>query len=156
MLTSTEIERWMHEALKEANRAMYSKEVPIGCVIIYNNQIIGRGYNQVEGLQDPTAHAEMIAITSASNTIKSRRLNGSTIFVTKEPCAMCAGAIVNARIDNIIFGAYDNEAGSCSSIYQLCKEPRFNHQVKSIHGGILSDECEFLLKDFFKKQRDIN
>jgi len=156
MLTSTEIERWMYEAIKEANRAMYSKEIPIGCVIIYNNQIIGRGYNQVEGLQDPTAHAEMIAITSASNTIKSRRLNGTTIFVTKEPCAMCAGAIVNARIENIIFGAYDNESGSCSSIYQLCKEPRFNHQVKSIHGGILSDECEFLLKDFFKKQRDIN
>ena len=144
----------MHEAIKEANRAMYCKEVPIGCVIVYNNQIIGRGYNQVEGLQDPTAHAEMIAITSASNTIKSRRLNGATIFVTKEPCAMCAGAIVNSRIENIIFGAYDDEAGSCSSIYQLCKEPRFNHQVKSIHGGILSDECEFLLKDFFKKQRE--
>jgi len=150
------IEIWMQEALKEARKALDIKEVPVGCVIVYNNQIIGRGHNQVENLNDPTAHAEMIAITSASNTIKSRRLNGTTIFITKEPCPMCSGAIVNARIENIIFGAYDPDAGCCSSLYQLCKEPRFNHQVKSIQGGILLDECKFILKDFFRKKRELN
>tara|TARA_B100000945_G_C20307068_1_gene560891 strand:- start:45 stop:515 length:471 start_codon:yes stop_codon:yes gene_type:complete len=156
MLSNINIERWMKEALKEANSALSFKEVPIGSVVVYNNQVVGRGFNQVERLQDSTAHAEMIAIKSASNTLGSRRLNGTTIFITKEPCAMCAGAIVNSRIDHIVFGMYDQDAGACSSIYQLCKEPRFNHQVKSIHGGVMSNECEYLIKDFFKKKRQIN
>tara|TARA_Y100001970_G_scaffold291013_1_gene426695 strand:- start:808 stop:1278 length:471 start_codon:yes stop_codon:yes gene_type:complete len=145
-------ENWMRFAFKEAEKAYQNNEVPIGSIIIKDETIIGRGYNQCEGLNDPTAHAEMIAITSASNTLKSWRLTDCTLYVTKEPCAMCSGALINARVSMVVFGAYDDEEGCCGSFYQLCQEPKFNHQL-SIRGGIMEDSCKHILIDFFREKR---
>ena len=108
-------EYWMLQALHEAEKAYEADEVPVGAVVVYEDRIIGRGYNQREQLNDPTAHAEIIAITAAANTLEDWRLNNCTLFVTKEPCPMCAGAIVNARLKMVIFGCYDEEAGCCGS-----------------------------------------
>ncbi len=143
----------MQLAIREANIALKEDEIPIGSVVIKNGQVIGRGYNQREQLKDPTAHAEMIALTSASNTIGNWRLTDCELYVTKEPCPMCAGAIMNARISFVGFGVYDDQAGCCGSLYQLCREPRFNHQ-SIVQGGILEDECRELLNRFFEKRRN--
>ncbi|MDP7128788.1 MAG: nucleoside deaminase, partial [Candidatus Marinimicrobia bacterium] len=121
-------------------------------VVVYEDRIIGRGYNQREQLNDPTAHAEIIAITAAANTLEDWRLNNCTLFVTKEPCPMCAGAIVNARLKMVIFGCYDEEAGCCGSLYQLCGDPRFKTKV-SVKGGVLEKQSISLIQDFFKLQR---
>ncbi|MDP7128514.1 MAG: nucleoside deaminase, partial [Candidatus Marinimicrobia bacterium] len=126
----------MLQALHEAEKAYEADEVPVGAVVVYEDRIIGRGYNQREQLNDPTAHAEIIAITAAANTLEDWRLNNCTLFVTKEPCPMCAGAIVNARLKMVIFGCYDEEAGCCGSLYQLCGDPRFKTKV-SVKGGVL-------------------
>ena len=142
----------MFLALLEANKAYDLEEVPIGAVVIKDGRIIGKGYNQTEQLKDPTAHAEIIAITSAANTLNDWRLIDCEIYVTKEPCSMCAGAILNARIKSVFFGAYDEKEGCCGSLYQICHDPRFKHQT-SVSGGILEDDCKQLLKDFFKLKR---
>ena len=142
-------QKWMTIALKEAKIALKNKEFPVGAIIVQNNQIIGRGYNQVELLQDATAHAEMIAITSATNSLKNWRLNDCDIYVTLEPCCMCAGAIIKSRLKNVFFGAYNKSEGCVSSLYNICNDPRFNHQ-SGIKGGILVDECAYLLHSFFE------
>ena len=142
-------ESWMKLALVEARKAFRDKEVPRGAIIVKNNKIVSKGYNQVELLKDSTAHAEMIAITSASNTLNNWRLNECDIYVTLEPCSMCAGAIIKSRITNIFFGAYNNSDGCVSSLYNLCSDSRFNHQ-SGIEGGILEEECGYLLTSFFK------
>lgn len=145
-------EKWMKFAFAQAEKAFDKNEVPIGSIIVSNEGIIGRGYNQCESLNDPTAHAEIIAITSASNTLKNWRLSDCTLYVTKEPCAMCSGALINARVSMVVFGAYDDKEGCCGSLYQLCQEPRFNHQL-SIKGGIMEEPCKGIIKEFFNKKR---
>ena len=145
--------KWMKVAFREAEKAFEQDEVPIGAVVVQNGQIIGRGYNQCESLIDPTAHAEIIAITSAANTIKEWRLKDCQLYVTKEPCPMCAGALVNARINMVIFGMYDEKEGCCGSLYQLCRDNRFKHQL-TVKGGIMEDACTLIIQEFFKKQRE--
>ncbi len=145
--------KWMKVAFREAEKAFEQDEVPIGAVVVQNGQIIGRGYNQCESLIDPTAHAEIIAITSASNTIKDWRLKDCQLYVTKEPCPMCAGALINARINMVIFGMYDEKEGCCGSLYQLCRDNRFKHQL-TVKGGIMEDACTLIIQEFFKKQRE--
>jgi len=145
--------KWMKVAFREAEKAFEQDEVPIGAVVVQNGQIIGRGYNQCESLIDPTAHAEIIAITSASNTIKDWRLKDCQLYVTKEPCPMCAGALINARINMVIFGMYDEKEGCCGSLYQLCRDNRFKHQL-TVKGGIMEDACTLMIQEFFKKQRE--
>ena len=132
--------KWMNSAIEQAVIAYEQKEVPIGSVIVSEGKIIGRGYNKVESLKDPTAHAELIAITSASNTLGDWRLIDCDLYVTLEPCIMCSGAIVNARIKNIFFGAYDSKYGAVSSMYNLCNDTRLNHQ-SGVKGGILEKEA---------------
>ena len=145
--------KWMKAAFREAEKAFEQDEVPIGAVVVQHGQIIGRGYNQCESLIDPTAHAEIIAITSAANTIKDWRLKDCQLYVTKEPCPMCAGALVNARINMVIFGMYDEKEGCCGSLYQLCRDNRFKHQL-TVKGGIMEDACTLIIQEFFKKQRE--
>ena len=140
---------WMRIALKEAEIAFESKEIPIGAIIIKNNKIISKAHNQVELLKDSTAHAEILAITSASSRLDNWRLSECDMYVTLEPCAMCAGAIVKSRLRNIFFGCYNKYEGCVSSVYNLCNEPKFNHQ-SGIKGGILEEECSDLLNAFFK------
>ena len=144
---------WMKQALIQAQKAFEAEEIPIGAIVVHNGKIIGRGYNQREQLNDPTAHAEIIAITAAANTIGDWRLNNCSLYVTKEPCPMCAGAIINSRLEMVIFGTYDEETGCCGSLYQLCGDPRFKTKV-AVKGGILEKESLSLIKDFFKIRRD--
>jgi tRNA(adenine34) deaminase len=151
----TEHERWMELALREAEQAYRRKEVPIGAVAVHNGRIIGRGYNQIESLQDPTAHAEMIAITAAATHQGSRRLEDCTLYVTLEPCAMCAGAIVQARIPTLVFGAHDPKAGACGTLFNIVQDDRLNHRV-ALFGGVEESRCGALLKDFFAAVRGNN
>ncbi len=148
----TEDERWMESAIREAEQALKRKEVPIGAVIVHEGRIIGRGYNQTETLQDPTAHAEIIAITAAASGLGSRRLEGCTLYVTLEPCAMCAGAIVLARIPRLVYATADPKAGACGTLYNLVQDQRLNHRVELVR-GILEPRCGALLKEFFKLVR---
>jgi tRNA(adenine34) deaminase len=148
----TEDERWMESALREAEQALKRKEVPIGAVIVHEGKIIGRGYNQIESLQDPTAHAEMIAITAACAGLGNRRLEGCVLYVTLEPCAMCAGAIVQARIPRVVFGAFDPKAGACGTLYNIVQDDRLNHRVELVN-GVSQERCAGLLSDFFKSVR---
>ena len=145
-------EIYISEALKEAEKAFNEDEVPVGAVIVYKNRVIARGHNQVERLKDPTAHAEMIALTSAANFLGTKWLNGSTLYVTIEPCSMCAGALVLARIQNIRFGAKDPKTGACGSVINIVNNKKLNHRIE-VKGGILEEECSLLLKKFFKKKR---
>jgi len=140
-------------ALREAQRAFKAGEVPIGAVVVQGKIVIGRGFNQREALHDPTAHAEILAITAAANHLGDWRLSGCTLYVTKEPCPMCAGAIVNSRLERLVFGAWDEQAGCCGSLYQLCRDPRFNHQVEVV-GGVMETECRSLLQEFFQRRRE--
>ena len=144
----------MEIALQEAVKALQVDEVPIGAVVLQNNTVIGRGYNQRETLKDPTAHAEMIAITAAANTKGDWRLDACVLYVTKEPCPMCAGAIVNSRLKMVVFGCYDEQEGCCGSLYQLCGDPRFKTQV-TVKGGVLENECLALIQEFFQTKRII-
>ena len=148
-----DFEYWMQYALVQAEKAYEAGEVPVGAVVVFKNRIIGRGYNQREQFNDPTAHAEIIAITAAANTLEDWRLNDCFLFVTKEPCPMCAGAIVNARFKMVVFGCYDEEAGCCGSLYQLCGDPRFKTKV-AVKGGVLEKRSLSLIQDFFKLQRN--
>jgi len=142
----------MQEALKEAKSALKEDEVPIGAVVVYKDKIIGRAHNQVERLKDPTAHAEMLAITCATNSLNTKWLNGASLYVTIEPCSMCAGALVLSRVKNLYFGAKDPKAGACSSVVNIVNHKKLNHRI-NVKGGILEKECSSLLKDFFKKKR---
>ena len=148
-------EYWMELAFREAEKAYQAREVPVGAIVVYENRIIGRGYNQIEQLQDPTAHAEIIAITAAADYLGSRRLLDTVMYVTLEPCAMCAGAIVLARIPMLVFGTVDPKTGACGSVMNIVQEDRLNHRV-SIVSGVLENKCSMILKDFFKKLRDVN
>ena len=148
----TDDERWMDSALREAEQAYKKKEVPIGAVDVQNSRIIGRGYNQIESLRDPTAHAEMIAITAAATQIGGRRLENCTLYVTLEPCPMCAGAIVLARIPRLVFGAWDAKAGACGTLFNIVQDERLNHRVEVV-GGISEAKCSDILKEFFSKVR---
>jgi tRNA(adenine34) deaminase len=150
----TQHEQWMKAALREAQRAFDADEVPVGAVIVFERKIIGCGYNQIEQLKDPTAHAEMIAITAASNHLQSRRLEQCTLYVTLEPCPMCAGAIVLARIPTLVFGVFDPKAGACGTLYNITEDKRLNHTVHVV-GGVCDRESEALLKSFFGKVRTV-
>lgn len=152
MLFSEDKYRFMYAALQEAERAFVNDEVPVGAVIVYNNKIIGRGYNQVEKLHDATAHAEMIALTSASNYLKNWRLNECSIYVTLEPCIMCTGALLSSRIKELYFAASDSKFGACGSVHNLAEASKVNHSIK-VYGGILSKESEELLRSFFTAKR---
>jgi tRNA(adenine34) deaminase len=147
-------QQWMREAIAEANRAQALDEVPIGCVIVHEptGQIIGRGHNLRETQSDPTAHAEIIAMRQAAKTQGHWRLLDCTIVVTLEPCPMCAGAIVNARIPRLVYGCDDPKAGAVRTLFQLCEDARLNHRV-DVTPGVLAEECGRLLRDFFKAQR---
>ena len=152
MLDSGIYEKWMKYALLEAIKAFDSGEVPIGCIIVKNNKIIGKGYNQVETLSDATAHAEMIAITSASSTNEDWRLDECFLFVTKEPCAMCAGAILNSRVKAIIYGLPDKDSGACGSYYDICRDNKQNN-FPIIKGGVLKEDSRSLISEFFQNRR---
>lgn len=140
----------MREAIKEAQASTY--EVPIGAIIVYENSIIARGHNLVETDQDPTDHAEIIAIKEASKTLGSWRLLDTTMYVTLEPCPMCAGAIINSRIKRLVVGAMDPKRGCCGSVYNIVDNEIFNHRVELVT-GVMEDESRKLLQDFFKKRR---
>ncbi len=153
MLFSEESYKYMYAALQEAEKALEEDEVPVGAVVVHNNRIIGRGYNQVERLNDPTAHAEMIAVTAASNNLGSWRLNECDIYVTLEPCIMCTGALLSARIVNLYFAAFDPKFGACGSVYNLAEEGKYNHKL-NVYTGIYSAESLSMLKSFFGKIRN--
>lgn len=148
----TQHEIWMQHALKEAEKAYDKEEIPLGAVIVFENRIIAKGHNQVETLKDPTAHAEIIAITSAAEYLSSKVLLGCTLYVTLEPCAMCAGAIVLAKLEALYFGAFDNKSGACGSILNVTNNSSLNHQL-SVTGGILDDKCGEILRSFFEVKR---
>ena len=149
-----EQERFMKEALKEAKKAYDKLEVPVGAVIVKNGKIIARGYNQKETKKDTIKHAEIIAIEKASKKLDSWRLNDCEMYVTLEPCPMCAGAIINSRIKKIYIGTLDEKTGACGSVLNLFKDYKFNHEVE-VEKGIMKDECEKILKEFFKELREL-
>ena len=144
--------RFMDEALREAGKAFEEDEVPIGAVVVHENKIIGRGYNRVEGLNDATAHAEIIALTAASNNLGRWRLNDCDIYVTLEPCIMCTGALLASRIKNLYFAAFDPKFGACGSIYNFAAEGKYNHTIK-VFSGIFPAEAERMLQLFFEPKR---
>ncbi len=145
----------MRAAIKAAAIAEENGDVPIGAVIVYENQIIGKAYNQREQLADPTAHAEIIALTQAAAALETWRLEGCRMYVTLEPCPMCAGALVLSRMDRLIFGCDDSKAGACKSLYNIVQDERLNHRLE-VTSGVLREECSRLLQDFFQKRRTEN
>lgn len=147
--------RYMQYALREAERALEAGEVPVGCVIVHDGEIIGKAHNQRETLQDPTAHAEILAITQAAVHFHSWRLEGTKMYVTLEPCPMCSGAIILARIAEVHFGAHDPKAGTCGSLMNLLEDTRFNHQP-ALFPGLLAEECGAILTRFFRAIRQGN
>jgi len=147
-----EDERWMARALREAALALESEEVPVGAVIVAAGTLVARAHNQVRMLRDPTAHAEMIAITQAAEALENERLVTATMYVTLEPCSMCAGALLLARVDRIVFGAADARAGACGSGLDLPSHPVSNHRPV-VTGGVLADASAELLKEFFRTRR---
>lgn len=147
--------QFMKAAIDQANIALENGDVPIGAVIVHQDKIIAKGYNQRHKLNDPTAHAEIIAITAAAEYIGNWRLHGCTIYVTLEPCPMCAGALVLARIERLVFGCDDPKAGACGSLYNIVQDKRLNHRVE-ITKGILAEDCSKILQDFFRVKRERN
>ena len=143
---------FMKLALLQAQKAYEKDEIPVGAIVVKEGKVIGRCYNQREMLNDPTAHAEIIAITAAANTIEDWRLNDCMLYVTKEPCAMCAGAIINSRLKMVVFGCYDKEMGCCGSLYQLCGDSQLRNST-AVKGGIMEQECLSIIHDFFQIQR---
>jgi tRNA(adenine34) deaminase len=153
IILSTEThEYFMLEAIKAAQIALEAGDVPIGAVIVKDGRIIARGWNQREQLQDPTAHAEMIALTQASEHVGSWRLYGCTMYVTLEPCTMCAGALILSRIDRVVFACPDPKTGAAGSLYNIFEDPRHNHRVE-VQTGVLEEPCSMMLSDFFKIRR---
>jgi tRNA(adenine34) deaminase len=147
-------EHWMRQALKLAQQAAEQDEVPVGAIIVHKNKIIASAFNQREQLADPTAHAEMIAITQAASHLNSWRLLECSMFVTLEPCPMCAGAILQSRIPRIVYGALDPKAGAVVSLFQLLNDPRLNHRCETL-SGVLADECGKILTEFFDRKRKL-
>ena len=145
-------EAFMSLAFKEAAAAREEDEVPVGCVVVRAGKVIGRAHNLRETLKDPTAHAEMIAITQASEEVGDWRLEGCTLYVTLEPCAMCAGAIVLARLDRVVYGAKDPKAGACGSLMNLLQDPRLNHRPV-LESGVMATECGGILTEYFRGKR---
>ncbi len=146
--------RFMQQALELARRALESEDVPVGALVVHKGRVIGRGYNQREKLQDPTAHAEMIALTAAADYLKHWRLDECTLYVTLEPCVMCAGALVQARVRRLVYGAADAKAGACGSLFRITEDHRLNHQVETV-GGVLAAEAAEVLRDFFRRRREL-
>jgi tRNA(adenine34) deaminase len=147
-------EHWMRQALKLAQQAADQDEVPVGAIIVHKNKIIASAFNQREQLADPTAHAEMIAITQAASHLNSWRLLECSMFVTLEPCPMCSGAILQSRIPRIVYGALDPKAGAVVSLFQLLNDPRLNHRCETL-SGVLADECGKILTEFFDRKRKL-
>ncbi len=145
-------EKWMSEALSEARNAERKGEVPVGAIVLLNEKIVGRGHNHCIGLNDPTAHAEILALRQATCSMMNYRLPGSILVVTIEPCVMCVGAMIHARVDEVIYGAPDPKAGAIRSCFQLADDSRLNHQIR-VTSGMLEDECSALLKTFFAARR---
>lgn len=143
----------MKLAMEQAEIAEENDDVPIGAVIVYENRIIARAYNQREQLADPTAHAEIIALTQAAASFENWRLHGCTIYVTLEPCPMCAGALVLARLDRLVFGCEDPKTGACGSLYNIVEDKRLNHRL-NVTSGVLAEECSEQLQSFFQKKRN--
>jgi len=152
MNNSKEDQTYMKLAIEQAQIAEENGDVPIGAVIVYQNQIIGKAYNQREQLQDPTAHAEIIALTQAAAFLESWRLHGCTMYVTLEPCTMCAGALVLARIDRLVYGCDDPKTGAVKSLYNITTDERLNHII-DVTSGVLAEECGGLLQQFFRRRR---
>jgi tRNA(adenine34) deaminase len=153
-MTSISDEHFMRLALREADRALSHDDVPIGAVVVFGDEVIGAGHNERELRQDPTAHAEILALREASRRLGTWRLLGSTLFVTLEPCAMCAGAIVLARVARVVFGAPDPKAGAAGSVLDVLAEPRLNHRPP-VEAGMLEDECAEVLRTFFRARRGV-
>jgi len=152
MIFNEYVYKFMFAALQEAEIAFEENEVPIGAVIVFEGKIIGKGHNQSENLNDPTAHAEMIAITAASNHLKSKILDSCDLYITAEPCIMCVGAIILARIRNIYFGAFEPKYGACGSVHNLIEKSNYNH-TPNIYSGIYEKESKELLQKFFRSKR---
>lgn len=146
--------RFMAQAIELARRSLESEDVPVGALVVHDGRVIGRGCNQREKLADPTAHAEMLAITAAASHLGSWRLEGCTLYVTLEPCVMCAGALVLARVQRLVFGAADPKAGACGSLFEISSDPRLNHRVQTV-GGVLAEPCAELLRAFFRRRREL-
>ncbi|ANY66419.1 tRNA-specific adenosine deaminase [Paenibacillus sp. BIHB 4019] len=155
MLQEQEDEFWMQQAIEEAKKAEQIGEVPIGAIVVKNHQIIGRGYNLRETQHDPTAHAEMVAIRDACKELDAWRLLDCTLYVTLEPCPMCAGAIVQSRVKRVVYGTGDPKAGCAGTLMNLLQEPRFNHETE-LTSGVLQQECATMLTQFFRKLRRKN
>lgn len=145
-------EDWMRHALTLAQRAQAEGEVPVGAVLVQDDEIIGEGWNRPIGLHDPSAHAEMLALRAAAQKVGNYRLPGSTLYVTLEPCVMCAGAIIHARVSRLVFGAHDPKAGGVHSVYDVIANPRLNHRLEWT-GGVMENECANALREFFRARR---
>lgn len=143
---------WLRHAMELARNAQANGEVPVGAVLVMNNEIVGSGWNRPISTSDPTAHAEIIALREAAGRLNNYRLVNSTLYVTLEPCAMCAGAIVHARVQRLVFGAYDPRAGAVGSVFNIPQHAELNHRV-NCEGGVLQEECGALLRDFFRERR---
>lgn len=143
---------YMNQAFRLAETAYEQEEVPVGAVVVHQDRIIGRGYNQTEMLGDATAHAEMIAISSAAATLQNKYLKGCTLYVTLEPCPMCAGAAVWSKLDRIVFGAPDEKAGSCGTLFNITANKKLNHQIEIIQ-GVMEADAKYLLQQFFRNKR---
>ena len=153
MIFDEEKYRFMFAALQEAEKAFEDNEVPVGAVVVRDNKIIGKGYNQVEKLKDATAHAEMIALTSAANHIGNWRLSECSIFVTLEPCIMCTGALLASRIKDLYFSSFDTKFGACGSLHNLAEHSKTNHKI-NVYSGIYAEESKRLLQEFFNKLKN--
>jgi tRNA(adenine34) deaminase len=143
---------YMARALQLAGRAALEGEVPVGALLISNDRIIGEGWNRPIATHDPTAHAEILALRAGASVLQNYRLGDSTLYVTLEPCAMCMGAVLNARVSRVVFGAWDAKAGACGSVIDLPREPRLTHRL-DVFGGVCSDEAAALLRQFFERRR---
>jgi len=151
-ITPNDDELWMEESLRAAQRALAGGEVPVGAVVVCGGKIIGRGWNRNIGDHDPTAHAEIVALREAGATVGNHRLADCDLFVTIEPCAMCAGAMMHARIKRLVYGADDTKAGAVQSVMQVLNHPQLNHRMK-VRGGVLAGRCAELLQEFFRSRR---
>jgi len=149
---TTPDELWMEEALRAAQRALEAGEVPVGAVVVCEGKVVGRGWNQNLTAADPTAHAEIVALREAGKTVGNHRLSGCDLFATIEPCAMCAGAMVHARIKRLVYGADDPKAGAVHSVMAVLNHPRLNHRME-VQGGVLAGRCAEVLQEFFRSRR---
>jgi tRNA(adenine34) deaminase len=152
MTSTSDDDKWMREALLLARRAEAVGEVPVGAVLVKDGALVGSGWNQPIGAHDPTAHAEVMAMRAAAKQIGNYRLTGTTLYVTLEPCAMCAGALVHARVARLVYGAADPKTGAAGSVFDLVRTDKLNHRLE-VEGGMLADECGGLLREFFARRR---